>query len=168
MAFPKMGMIGGSAFFMLNLLASHLSAQGVTWRTDFAEARREAVKTNRPLLLDFGTEACTWCKKQDATTFRDPAVIKLLNAHFIAVKIDAERDSRRADALGVHSYPTIIIAGADGKVLDRHEGYADARDLVLLLNKVRKATAVTTEDSPVSAFDNDDVAIIRCRVTYEK
>jgi thioredoxin-related protein len=117
--------VGGSA-----------SAQDVKWRTDYTAARKEAAETGRPLLLDFGTESCFWCKKLDSTTFRDPKVVKLLNERFIPVKIDAQKYQQLAAALKIEGYPTLILATADGKVIDRHSGYIDATEFTALLNKV--------------------------------
>jgi thioredoxin-like negative regulator of GroEL len=110
-------------------------AQEVNWRHDYAAARKEATETGRPLLMDFGTEACIWCRKLDATTFRDPRVVKLLNERFIPVKVDANREMRLTQALGIDSYPTVILASAEGKVLGRHVGYADIAELNALLAK---------------------------------
>ena len=63
-------------------------AQEVRWRPDYAAARKEAAATGKPMLLDFGSENCSWCRKLDSTTFRDRSVIELLNDRFIPVKVD--------------------------------------------------------------------------------
>ncbi len=115
-------------------------SQDVQWRHDYSTARREATETGRPLLLDFGTEACVWCRKLDATTFRDPKVIKLLNERFIAVKVDGNKEERVTSALNVTSFPTLVIATADGKVVGRHVGYADVAKMLALLQNVPAAT----------------------------
>ena len=86
-------------------------------------------------MLDFGTEACFWCKKLDATTFRDPKVVKLLNEQFIPVKIDANKHPRLTQALNVASFPTLVLATAEGKVIDRHVGYAEVVQLRGLLGQ---------------------------------
>jgi thioredoxin-like negative regulator of GroEL len=119
------------------------SAQEVRWRSDYSAARREATETGKPLLLDFGTEACFWCKKLDATTFRDPKVVKLLNERFVPVKIDAQRDERLTTALQIEGFPTLILATAAGKVIGRHAGYADVGQLMTLLNKAPVAVPPT-------------------------
>jgi thioredoxin-related protein len=119
------------------------TAQEVLWRHDYATARRESTETGRPLLFDFGTEACVWCRKLDATTFRDPKVVKLLNERFIPVKIDADKHAKLTSALGIESYPTLVLATAEGKVVGRHPGYADVAELMAFLNKA--------PNSPISA-----------------
>src|SRR4051794_39354852 len=67
-------------------------AQQVQWRSDYNAARKEANELGRPLLIDFGTENCLWCKRLDLSTFRDPAVVALLNEQFVTLKVDAERE----------------------------------------------------------------------------
>ena len=111
------------------------SAQEVKWRHDYAAARKEAAETGRPLLLDLGYEGCIWCRKLEATTFRDPAVAKTLNERFVPVKIDIQRDSRIPQALGITGYPTILVASPQGTVLGRQEGFADVAQMTALLNK---------------------------------
>ena len=44
----------------------------------------------RKVFVDVYTDWCGWCKKMDATTFKDPKIAKQLNANFYAVKLDGE------------------------------------------------------------------------------
>ncbi|WP_439622040.1 thioredoxin family protein [Gemmata sp.] len=111
------------------------SAQDVKWRHDYAAARREAAETGKPLLLDFGTEACVWCRKLDGTTFRDPKVVRVLNDRFVPVKIDANKYEKLTSMLGIDGFPTLVLATPDGKVAGRHAGYADVPQLTALLGK---------------------------------
>src|SRR5438445_6189077 len=89
--------------------------QEVQWRHDYNAAGQEAHARKRPILIDFGTESCFWCKRLDASTFRDAQVVKLLNEKFIPLKIDAQRDAPLADALHIQSYPTLVFADPDGR-----------------------------------------------------
>lgn len=41
--------------------------------------------------IDVYTDWCGWCKRMDKTTFTNPNVIKYMNEHFYAVKLDAEQ-----------------------------------------------------------------------------
>lgn len=100
--------------------------QDVQWRYDYNNARKEASTKKLPLLLDFGTQSCIWCKRLDETTFRDAKISGALNEKFIPVKIDGERDSYLTQALRVERYPTLVFASADGKILDTIEGYKTA------------------------------------------
>lgn len=118
------------------VFVSPARAQEVQWRPDYAAARREAREKNRPLVLDFGTQSCFWCKKLDQITFRDPSVARLLNERFIPVKVDGEKDARLAQALGIEEYPALVVAGPDGKILKIQSGFVEAADFGRLLEQV--------------------------------
>jgi thioredoxin-like negative regulator of GroEL len=109
---------------------SHFAlGQEIDWRSDYNKARQEASETGRPLLLDFGTESCYWCKQLDARTFKDPAIAALVNERYIPLKVDASRNRALADALRVQSYPTLVLASPDGRILGYQEGFVEAGKL---------------------------------------
>jgi tetratricopeptide (TPR) repeat protein len=112
------------ALFILHP-SSFILAQEVEWRTDYNKARQEASDKGRPLILDFGTENCFYCRKLDATTFREPAIVTLLNKSFVPLRIDANREAGLAEALRVERFPTLVIAAPNGKILAVQEGYVD-------------------------------------------
>jgi thioredoxin-like negative regulator of GroEL len=145
----------------LVIFSNRTLAQDANWRHDYAAARKEASETGKPLLMDFGTEACVWCRKLDATTFRDPRVVKLLNERFIPVKIDANREIRLTQALAIDSYPTIVLASAEGKILGRHVGYADYSELSTLLAKAPPRQDTKPNSPPPSPQGNAVVAQAR-------
>jgi thioredoxin-like negative regulator of GroEL len=101
-------------------------AQEVQWRTDYAAARKEAEKKGLPLVLDFGTDSCYWCKRLEDETFRDPAVAKMMNEKFVPLKLNANQVPQLAKDLSITVYPTVILAGPDGKILGTLEGFKDA------------------------------------------
>src|SRR5262245_51884481 len=126
-------------------VAAAVDAQSPSWRNDYSSARREAVDKQRPILLDFGTENCFWCKRLDATTFRDPTIANTINEQFIPLKIDAERDSVLAQKLQIQSYPTLVLAAPDGKILTVIEGYVEPAKLLSQLNAAVAACVPTPE-----------------------
>jgi thioredoxin-like negative regulator of GroEL len=111
-------------------------AQSVQWRTDYNAARKEATEKGRPILLEFGTESCTWCRKLELSTLRDPAVVKTLNDQFVSLRVDAEREATLTQTLRITQYPTLVLAGPDGKIIGVLEGYQEAPQLAEQLNKV--------------------------------
>ncbi len=52
----------------------------------FAKARRE----HKPIFLSIGYSTCHWCHVMERESFRDPEIAKILNAHFVSVKVDRE------------------------------------------------------------------------------
>ncbi len=128
------------ALFTVMLCASQTPAEGVKWRHNYADALKESAETGKPILLDFGTDNCVYCRKLDATTFRDPRIVAMLNERFIPLKIDAHKEPRLTEAVAVESFPTLILASPEGKLLGRHIGYADVSKMTALLNKAPAPT----------------------------
>src|SRR5207247_10215408 len=103
--------------------------RSVKWRYDYAAARHEAENSGRPLLLDIGSENCVFCVKLDNTTFRDPAIVALLNEHFVPLKVHGPDNRSLIEYLRIESYPTIVLAAPDSKILVTLGGYQDAAQL---------------------------------------
>lgn len=117
-------------------LTAPVHAEGVTWLTDYNTARQAAHDRNLPLVIDFSTKDCVWCRKLEATTFRDPAVVKLLGGHFIAVHLDGDKDAYLARTLGITGYPTLVFADPAGKIVARKDGYMDPDEFARQLDHV--------------------------------
>jgi len=45
----------------------------------------------KKVYIDMYTSWCGWCKRMDATTFKDADVAKYMNEHYYCVRFDAER-----------------------------------------------------------------------------
>ncbi len=62
----------------------------VDWYPWGAEALARAKELNRPIFLSIGYSACHWCHVMEHESFEDPEIGKLLNDHFISIKVDRE------------------------------------------------------------------------------
>jgi uncharacterized protein len=62
----------------------------VDWYPWGPEALERAKKENRPILLSVGYSACHWCHVMAHESFEDAETARLMNAHFINVKLDRE------------------------------------------------------------------------------
>ncbi len=94
---------------------------------NFAEAQAAAEEANLPILIDFYTEWCTYCKQMDTETFADPNVINWLNENVIFARIDSEDENKKrtefAEGYGVRRYPTFTLVSAEGDEFDRAVGF---------------------------------------------
>jgi uncharacterized protein len=62
----------------------------VDWYPWGAEALARAKEIDRPIFLSVGYSACHWCHVMEHESFENEAIARLMNAHFINVKVDRE------------------------------------------------------------------------------
>jgi uncharacterized protein YyaL (SSP411 family) len=77
----------------------------VEWYPWGPEAFARARELDRPVFLSIGYLACHWCHRMEHDTFEDSECARLLNEHFVSIKVDREErpdiDSRYLQALAV-------------------------------------------------------------------
>ncbi|HON52655.1 MAG TPA: thioredoxin family protein [Bacteroidales bacterium] len=80
--------------FLLVLFANSIFSQSVVNKTinwiPFEQALAKSKQDGKPVFLDIYTDWCGYCKRMDATTFQDTSVIRYVNQHFHAAKLNAE------------------------------------------------------------------------------
>ena len=62
----------------------------VDWYPWGDEAFEKARKENKAIFLSIGYSSCHWCHVMEHESFEDEATAKILNKHFIAIKVDRE------------------------------------------------------------------------------
>jgi uncharacterized protein len=62
----------------------------VGWLPWGDEALRRARERDVPLLVSIGYSACHWCHVMERESFEDPAVARIMDEHFVCVKVDRE------------------------------------------------------------------------------
>ena len=66
--------------------------QPIHWQVWGEEAFARAQAEDKPILLDIGAVWCHWCHVMDRESYEDPAFARIVNEHFVAIKVD--RDER--------------------------------------------------------------------------
>jgi uncharacterized protein YyaL (SSP411 family) len=97
--------------------------QPIRWHEWGEEAFATAKRENKPMLLDIGAVWCHWCHVMDRESYDDPEVARIVNANFIAVKVDRDErpdiDSRYQVAVssisGQGGWPLTAFLTPDGK-----------------------------------------------------
>jgi thioredoxin-related protein len=88
----KMAIILGACLALAHtVFAQQPDAEGglVKWMT-LQEAMEKMQTQPRPLVVDFYTDWCGWCKQMMRTTYADPDVAQYINTNFYPVKFNAE------------------------------------------------------------------------------
>jgi len=83
----------------------------VDWRPWGDEAFAEARRLGRPLFVSIGYSTCHWCHVMEEESFDDPALAAVLNARFVAVKVDRET---RPDVDRIYMAAVQALTGSGG------------------------------------------------------
>jgi uncharacterized protein len=83
----------------------------VDWYPWGPEALGRAVELDRPVFLSVGYAACHWCHVMERESFEDEQTAALLNAHFVAIKVDREE---RPDIDALYMGAVQAITGQGG------------------------------------------------------
>lgn len=97
----------------------------VKWWGWCEEAFESARREDKPVLVDVGAVWCHWCHVMDETTYSDPEVAELINAHFVPIKVDRDErpdvDRRLQEAaqllVGQAGWPLTVFLTPDGDVI---------------------------------------------------
>jgi thioredoxin-like negative regulator of GroEL len=140
---------------VLALGATSLRAQdaaAIKWRTDYNAARKEAEAKNLPVLIDFWRDNCPPCVKMEKITFPDQRILGMLNGKFIPLKVNGPENPQLASSLGISLYPTIVLAGPDGRIAQTLIGYQDAE--ILNEHLTRLVASLAPTDAHQKDFQN--------------
>ncbi|GJQ09273.1 hypothetical protein GpartN1_g1064.t1 [Galdieria partita] len=77
----------------------------VDWYPWGEEAFQRAKEENKPIFLSVGYSTCHWCHVMEKESFQNESIARILNTHFVPIKVDREE---RPDVDGV--YMTFIQA----------------------------------------------------------
>jgi thiol:disulfide interchange protein DsbD len=116
--------------------------QAIAWMTDLNQGIEMARAKKKPLMIDFMAEWCPTCQKMEATTFKDPEVIKR-SAGFIPVQIDVDQQGELADSLNCNAgkyggigIPNILFLTAEGNELRHPIGFRSAETFLAEMDSV--------------------------------
>lgn len=154
-----------SAAIPTQSIATEVAADTIVWMP-LAEVnkivekniKKNKVKEDKLIIVDFYTDWCGWCKKLDNETYRDAEVVALVNKYFYPVKFDAEQldsvqfagksyefkgsGSRGTNGFALEmasrpggriGYPTITIISAMGEKIIVEAGFKNAAKMKLFL-----------------------------------
>ncbi len=118
----------------------------VDWYAWGEEAFEKARRENKPIFLSIGYSTCHWCHVMEVESFENPEIARLLNEHFVAIKVDRETrpDLDHLYMTAVHlltghgGWPMTTLLTPEGKAF--YGGtYFRPDDLARLLGNVDRA-----------------------------
>ena len=78
----------------------------VDWYPWGPEALAQAALLKRPILLSIGYSSCHWCHVMERESFENESIARLMNQHFICVKVDREE---RPDLDEIYMQATLAL-----------------------------------------------------------
>lgn len=95
----------------------------VKWERDLKEALGHAQKDGKLVLVHFGAEWCTWCKKMDADTLASDDVAALCAKSFVSVAVDVDKDKDLVAKYRIERVPTAALLLPEGGLVEILDGY---------------------------------------------
>ena len=104
---------------------------GDFWTTDWDKGIAAAKAQKKPVIIDFYTDWCGWCKKLDKDTYAAPEIQKRFREGWIGIKVNPEDETKKgtmagktvsyadiARAFQVRGYPTLVFLDKEGARVD--------------------------------------------------
>ncbi|MEI6816296.1 MAG: DUF255 domain-containing protein [Bacteroidota bacterium] len=141
-----------TSLFVLVFYGMSSSQNEIKWMS-IQEALKLQKAAPKKIFIDVYTDWCGWCKRMDATTYKDQEVVNFMNKYFYAVRFNAEKkdsieykgkyytskpDSKVND-LAIYflnekmSYPTSVFLTEVGDLIQPIPGFHEANDMLMFL-----------------------------------
>lgn len=115
---------------------------------DYKRALFLAGEENKPILISFCSEDNSFCNKMYTKTFKDPAIKKYLEEHFISVKVDAQSYDRiqankamlekdLVKEYDIEGYPSVAFINSKGKIISGiTKGFVSPDKFIVILKYI--------------------------------
>lgn len=123
---------------------ARLHATEPAWHSTPQTAQKSAIQQDRPIVAFFKATWCGYCKKMEQETWRNEAIQRKVEQHFVPLLIDADSHPELVERLQIELFPTTMVFGPDGKLRERVSGYQSLSRIEALLDG-----AVLTAQRPV-------------------
>lgn len=146
------------SLFILSLSAFAQDAQEVIkapYVEDFEKAKELAAAGNKPIIIDFYTDWCSWCKKFDKEVMTTDKAIDYFTNDVVMAKVNAEVDTALARKFGVKGFPTFVLTSSSGEEIDRVTGYLPVDDFIKTMSDYQKGIG-TLQAVLDDALKNED------------
>jgi uncharacterized protein YyaL (SSP411 family) len=115
---------------------SYLNAQSppqIDWVQTEQKAISLARRFNLPILVYVKSSDCGYCRKMEREVWSNPQIIAMVDAGFIPLELNAERDAETVAAMGIRAFPTTLIFTPNVQFVNGAPGYMPPNQVAGLL-----------------------------------
>ena len=112
------------------------SKDGIVWEKWSDDVFARAKKENKFVLLDLEAVWCHWCHVMAETTYKDPDVIKLMKARYIAVRVDQDSRPDLSNRYEDYGWPATVVFGSDAKEIIIRSAYIPPKPMASILQAI--------------------------------
>ena len=116
----------------LGLIDNAAFSKEIEWQS-FTDGMARGKFENKKVFLHFYAEWCAACKVMEEKTFKDPGVIASLNANFIPIKVDVDREKQTSAMFKVQLLPDTFFLAANSDIIGHRPGYISPEQLKVIL-----------------------------------
>lgn len=99
---------------VLSVVLSSSALAEVNWQPWDKASFAQAVQHDKLILINVGMEGCTACNRMEKHTYSDPAVIELLNQHFVSIAVDSQARPDVGERYSDWAWPATAFLMPDG------------------------------------------------------
>jgi len=103
------------------------------WLTNLQEAKKESLKSRKPIFLQFEMDGCGGRKKLYAETYPNPQVEEEMKKRFVLLKLDLIKDREIRRELAAYWTPSFYFLDHNGKSYFNFNGYLPADEFRIIL-----------------------------------
>src|SRR5580700_11175013 len=109
----------------------------------------------------------------EATTYHDPEVRRLLDARFVAVKVDVDTRPDFEERYGEWGWPATVLMTAEGEEIGKYKGYLAPDKMLQILQDVvasgatAKAAAGVASDTAARPMTEAEIAAVEAWTAKE-
>jgi thiol:disulfide interchange protein len=110
----------------------------VVWQDDLDAARAEARTSGKRVLVEFSASWCPSCVAMKHDVWPDPAVARAVEAGYVAVSVDTDRNGVLPARYEVDTIPALLLLDADGRMLKRNDGFLPRSGILRFLAEAER------------------------------
>jgi thioredoxin-related protein len=108
------------------------AATSLKWHS-YDEGMALGKSQGKKVFIHFWAEWCAYCHEMEQKTFRNPAVVALLNENFISVKVDTVKEQEVSAIFRINSLPDNWFFSEQGEPIAQRRGFIPPDTFIKIL-----------------------------------